>query len=204
MTCDEYKLVDWLLSVMLSPNQTAQWASGQRWIGTDWMRQLHFLPFLKHHNWRIYKQFITNKIEDFLWNYFMKCEITKEIKITMKEIMWLGDKRQKIGKYHQILLILSLFLRGLYRAEGLRQQIDWDGLEEMGERPIPLLMIKLHKQMSCRLELYPFQSLERRRYIQNEKLLLLYRNSQTLNPHYFKTIVLKKKQKRFVSKLNFQ
>ena len=77
----------------------------------------------------------------------------------MKEIMWLGDKRQKIGKYHQILLILSLFLRGLYRAEGLRQQIDWDGLEEMGERPIPLLMIKLHKQMSCRLELYPFQSL---------------------------------------------
>ena len=113
----------------------------------------------------------------------------------MKEIMWLGDKRQKIGKYHQILLILSLFLRGLYRAEGLRQQIDWDGLEEMGERPIPLLMIKLHKQMSCRLELYPFQSLERRRYIQNEKLLLLYRNSHTLNPHYFKTIVLKKTEK---------
>ena len=113
----------------------------------------------------------------------------------MKEIMWLGDKRQKIGKYHQILLILSLFLRGLFRAEGLRQQIDWDGLEEMGERPIPLLMIKLHKQMSFRLELYPFQSLERRRYIQNEILLLLYRNSQTLNPHYFKTIVLKKTEK---------
>ena len=138
-------------------------------------------------------EFINNlsliKLKICLWNYFIKCEITKEIKITMKEIMWLGDKRQKIGKYHQILLILSLFLRGLYRAEGLRQQIDWDGLEEMGERPIPLLMIKLHKQMSCRLELYPFQSLEQRRYIQNEKLLLLFRNSQTLNSHYFKTIL---------------
>ena len=57
----------------------------------------------------------------------------------------------------------------MYRAEGLRQQIDWDGLEEMGERPIPLLMIKLHKQMSCRLELYPFQSLERRRYMYSER-----------------------------------
>ena len=117
--------------------------------------------------------------------------------------MWLGDKRQKIGKYHQILLILSLFLRGLFRAEGLRQQIDWDGLEEMGERPIPLLMIKLHKQMSCRLELYPFQSLERRRYIQNEKLLLLYRNSHTLNPHYFKTIVLKKKTEKICFQIEF-
>ena len=109
MACDEYKLVDWLYRPCCRPTRQRNEPQANDGLERIGCANCLFCLFSNITIGEFVNDLSLIKLKILLRNYFIRCEITKEIKITMKEIMWLGDKRQKIGKYHQILLILAVF-----------------------------------------------------------------------------------------------